>query len=434
MAERHPAKVFISYSWDDDSHREWVRNIAARLRTDGIDIILDLWHALPGDQLPEFMEQAVRESDYVLCICTPRYKEKSEHRLGGVGYEGDVLTGEVFINQNQRKFIPILRSGEWNESAPAWLWGKYYIDLRGESYNESNYQDLMNTLRSRRGGAPPVIEPPGDKPPGKFLEDSSDEVSFTAFHPKEGNVDSWYTLLVYIHLLSAIEKVRRDAKRVRDQLHEIKEISSSSSAQITRGTEITIVPNCEGITFNPSRTTIKWMEDFHRANFRFLANKSLVDDAAKGTITIYVGPLIVGTVKFAMLFNDANEISLTEVEVRSRMYHRDKIFISYSHKDTDIALAFKKVHEATGYDVLIDIDDLRSGQEWNSELMNMIDRADIFQLFWSKNSKKSKYCEQEWRHALSCSKEEFIRPLYWQTPLPKPPKELSKYHFEYVEL
>lgn len=176
------------------------------------------------------------------------------------------------------------------------------------------------------------------------------------------------------------------------------------------------------------------MESYHRTEFRFRADKSLLDDAAKGHITIFVGPLIVGTVKFAMLFNNKDEMPSLEQEEHSKMYHKDKIFISYSHKDTEIVLAFKKVHEATGYDVLIDIDDLRSGQEWNPELIRMIDRADIFQLFWSENSKKSKYCKQEWKHALKRTAEGFIRPVYWQEPIPDPPKELSKFHFEYVDL
>ena len=138
--------------------------------------------------------------------------------------------------------------------------------------------------------------------------------------------------------------------------------------------------------------------------------------------------------KFAMLFKSNSDSSLVYQEEQSSMYHNDKIFISYSHKDTDIVLAFKKVHKATGYDVLIDIDNLRSGQEWNPTLLNMIDNADIFQLFWSENSKKSKYCKQEWEYALKRTSEGFIRPVYWKSPLPKPPKELSKFHFEHVEL
>ena len=49
-------KAFISYSWDDDAHSQWVKDFATRLRGDGVDVTLDRWHAVPGDQLPAFME------------------------------------------------------------------------------------------------------------------------------------------------------------------------------------------------------------------------------------------------------------------------------------------------------------------------------------------------------------------------------------------
>ena len=149
-------KVFISYSWDDEAHKSWVRDFAARLRGDGIDVTLDRWHAVPGDDLPAFMERAVRESDFVLCVCTPKYREKSNHRGGGVGYEGDIMTAEAFASRSQRKFIPVLRIGEWRESAPSWLFGKYYVDLRGSSYSEQNYLEILSTLRNEREPAPPL--------------------------------------------------------------------------------------------------------------------------------------------------------------------------------------------------------------------------------------------------------------------------------------
>jgi TIR domain len=41
-------KTFISYSWDDDAHKEWVKQLATRLRADGVDVTLDRWHAAPG--------------------------------------------------------------------------------------------------------------------------------------------------------------------------------------------------------------------------------------------------------------------------------------------------------------------------------------------------------------------------------------------------
>jgi TIR domain-containing protein len=150
------SSAFVSYAWDNDEHRQWVLDLATRLRTDGVETILDQWHLVPGDQLPAFMETAVRESDHVLIVCTPRYKKRSNQREGGVGYEGDIIIGEVFTTRNERKFIPILRRGEWTDSAPTWLTGKYYIDLRGAPYHENQYSDLLTTLLGTRPVAPPV--------------------------------------------------------------------------------------------------------------------------------------------------------------------------------------------------------------------------------------------------------------------------------------
>ena len=153
-------RAFISYSWDSDEHKEWVRILAARLRGDGVETVLDQWHLVPGDQLPAFMEKAICESDYVLIVCTPHYKDKSEKRLGGVGYEGDIITGQVLTTRNERKFIPILRKGNWSDAAPIWLVGKYHVDLRNDPYTEQQYQDLVNTMLGIREQAPPVRKVP----------------------------------------------------------------------------------------------------------------------------------------------------------------------------------------------------------------------------------------------------------------------------------
>jgi hypothetical protein len=158
MANGQPRKIFISYSWDDDAHKKWVRDFAVRLRRDGLEVILDQWNTGLGDQLTRFMEWAVRESDFVLCVCTPRYKEKSDSRNGGVGYEGYIMTSEFFSNPNQRKFIPVLRKGEWINSAPSWLSGIVYADLRGDLYSERNYEELLSMLKDAHSPAPFEIQ------------------------------------------------------------------------------------------------------------------------------------------------------------------------------------------------------------------------------------------------------------------------------------
>ena len=151
--------TFISYSWDDDAHKGWVRDLAARLRADGVAVVLDQWEAVPGDQLPAFMERSIRDNRFVLVVCTPRYKAKSDERAGGVGYEGDIMTAEVCATANHRKFIAIWRTGAWPDAAPSWLVGKYYVDLRGNSYSEIHYTDLLSTLHGTRPSAPPMGVP-----------------------------------------------------------------------------------------------------------------------------------------------------------------------------------------------------------------------------------------------------------------------------------
>ena len=47
--------AFITYSWDDEDHKAWVKGLAERLRAGGVNVLLDIWGVAPGGQLPELM-------------------------------------------------------------------------------------------------------------------------------------------------------------------------------------------------------------------------------------------------------------------------------------------------------------------------------------------------------------------------------------------
>ncbi|MBN1208538.1 MAG: toll/interleukin-1 receptor domain-containing protein [Myxococcaceae bacterium] len=149
-------RVFISYSWDSEEHKEWVLELATRLRSSGVDAILDRWNIHPGEELSAFMEGAIRESNFVVLICTPRYKAKADKRQGGVGYEGGVITGEVMAGVPRRKFIPVLREGSWPEAAPSWCAAALMIDLRGDPSDPKGFEELLRSLLGARPGPPPL--------------------------------------------------------------------------------------------------------------------------------------------------------------------------------------------------------------------------------------------------------------------------------------
>lgn len=156
--------VFISYSWDNQKHIDWVREFAERLTADGIEVNLDQWGLQLGQPLPQFMETSIRENDYVLIICTPVYKKKSDSREGGVGYEGNIISAELLYKKNYLKFIPVWRSGLWEEAAPSILLGSYRVDLRANNENfESEYIKLRNELRGI-----PLKPPVGSHTPVRF--------------------------------------------------------------------------------------------------------------------------------------------------------------------------------------------------------------------------------------------------------------------------
>ncbi len=163
-------RVFVSYSWDDERHKTWVARLAAALRRDGVETRLDRWHSELGDPLPAFMEREIRDNDYVVIVCTPEYRRKSDEGTGGVGFEGAIMTGEIAERGNHRKYIPVLARGAWSAAAPSWLRGKRYADLSTAERYGAGYAELLRTLQGRKSEAPPigaigVVHASGDSAP-----------------------------------------------------------------------------------------------------------------------------------------------------------------------------------------------------------------------------------------------------------------------------
>lgn len=71
-----------------------------------------------------------------------------------------MMTAEVLSERRQRKFIPVLRRGDWGAALPSWLLGKLSIDLRGNPYSEEQYRLLLDALHGRNPQPPPLGRPP----------------------------------------------------------------------------------------------------------------------------------------------------------------------------------------------------------------------------------------------------------------------------------
>jgi TIR domain len=152
-----PLKVFISYSWDSDEHKEWVLNLANKLISEyGIDVILDQYDLSVGKDMIHYMEKAIGIADKVILILTPQYKDKADNRKTGVGYEYSMISREFYDTQNENtKFIPVLRIGKQQESSPIYLKSLIYHPMVDDMKFESALFELARSLCDK----PKIVKP-----------------------------------------------------------------------------------------------------------------------------------------------------------------------------------------------------------------------------------------------------------------------------------
>jgi hypothetical protein len=142
-------KVFFSYSWDNEQHKRWVLKLAADLIKAGIDVLIDEWDLDKfNNDLHQFMELGIFESDKVIMICTPKYSIKANRRIGGVGIENTIITGEFYNKESANKYLPIVKDYKkhLHDCLPIYLKTKYSIDFNKESEYNVKFDELIRKI------------------------------------------------------------------------------------------------------------------------------------------------------------------------------------------------------------------------------------------------------------------------------------------------
>lgn len=143
--EYHP-KVFISYSWDSEEHKKWVKKFADDLKNNGMDVLLDQYQS-PGTPLTPFMMNGINQSEKVLIIGTPTYKQKAEAFKGGTNVEHQIINIQIAKNFLTPKFIPILRKGTYEESFTDLIGDRIGIDFSMDDDYDENIKKLIKSLK-----------------------------------------------------------------------------------------------------------------------------------------------------------------------------------------------------------------------------------------------------------------------------------------------
>jgi hypothetical protein len=294
-----------------------------------------------------------------------------------------------------------------------------------------------------------VTTPRESPPPSTDARHVDENVVFAVYRPNEIIAEQWTKLLAFAHLSdrrpgsdahapSPLEQVEQQARTILGaELSSYRARSEDASQGIPFEGQISFVPRVEGFEFDPPRHTFRWIDDVHRAEFRMRASAALAQTVARGELLVLLGGLVVGTVslRFEVRSRGTASVRAQTFEHAGSARPYRKVFASYSHHDRSIVDHIAAVARSMGDRYLIDHQDLRAGEEWSEALERLIKDADAFQLFWSNQSMRSPFVRKEWEYALSLGRPSFVRPAYWEEPLPEwpeyglPPHELRCLHF-----
>lgn len=154
-------KVFISYSWTDQTHQNFVLQVAERLVSDGIDVVLDLYELKEGQDKYAFMERMVTDESvtHVLMMCDKAYAEKADARKSGVGTESQIISREIYEKIDQTKFVPIVcQFSEGGEPfLPTFLKARIWIDFSSEEAVNQNWERLVRLVFGKPANQKPKI-------------------------------------------------------------------------------------------------------------------------------------------------------------------------------------------------------------------------------------------------------------------------------------
>lgn len=193
-------KVFISYSWTSEDHKNRIVKIAESLMRDhGINIILDLWDCKPGQDLNVFMESMVLDEtvDYVLVMSDKRYKDKANSREGGVGTESTIISAEVYKDVSNTKFIPVymeMINGE--VSLPQFCKTRRAINMTNEEDDYESIEEIARWINNKPIYTKPAI---GKVPDYTFnstsLKSYEQKLYMSKSYTLEDNLMSYFDIL-----------------------------------------------------------------------------------------------------------------------------------------------------------------------------------------------------------------------------------------------
>lgn len=206
-------------------------------------------------------------------------------------------------------------------------------------------------------------------------------------------------------------------------------VKTEGPFRVARSTALEITVSIEDVVLLDRSKAIIWTGEIGCATFLVTVPAQCAAGPKPGSASVRVAGTEIAKISFVLLVGSG---STRARRVQTGINRHKTAFASYASEDRDAVLArvqgIQKV--APSLKVFTDVTSLRSGDDWERKLYQMIARADVFYLFWCRHARQSAWVEKEWRCAFQAKGIDFIDPVPLESPdFAPPPPELSKKHF-----
>lgn len=174
-------RVFISYAHKNQAYEDKVLKLANKLRSEGIDAMIDQYEEAPSEGWPRWMEHQITESEFVLVLCEETYNRKlySDKKGKGVVWEANIVYQMLYDSAAEtNKFIAAFFDDDDQQYIPTPLKPYTYYNLSDEKQYERLYWRFRGVTNSK-------------KPPLGELKPLPEKKRKTMFFSSPINLEKW---------------------------------------------------------------------------------------------------------------------------------------------------------------------------------------------------------------------------------------------------
>jgi hypothetical protein len=153
-------RVFLSYAQESAAHNARVLRLAQRLRTDGVDTLLDRFVVAPQRGWSWWMQEQIERADRVIAVCTPAYQQRAAGLAPpdvgrGVAWEWHLLRGELYRGHRRPdRLVLVYFEADDAHRYPPEAWDR----PRYAASTSEGYESLLADLTGRRPHAPAMAD------------------------------------------------------------------------------------------------------------------------------------------------------------------------------------------------------------------------------------------------------------------------------------